>query len=107
MAAGPFAAWLDAKQSRHNDAVPAALRTEPAMRLVRRGDRALALATVAGLGICILLGAGSRTPVGYTVLGLAVLAGLAGSGWAVLRLGRLEGTAQPHDEHARHDGGHG
>jgi hypothetical protein len=102
MAVGPFAAWLDAKQARHNDAVPEALRTEPAMRLVRRGDRALALTTVAGLGICILLGIGSRTPVGYAGLGLAVLAGLAGSGWAVVRLGRLEDTTQPHEERDGH-----
>ena len=103
MPTGPFAAWLDAKQARHNDAVPEALRTGPAMRVVRLGDAALAVVAVAGLGICVLIGIGSRATVGYAALGLAVLAGLAGSGWAVARLGRLEGSAPPGGPDGEHD----
>ena len=90
MPTGPFAAWLDAKQARHNDAVPAALRTPAATRIVRRGDRALALTVIAGLGICVLLGIGTRAVAAYACFGGAVLAGLLDSGWAVVRLGRIE-----------------
>jgi hypothetical protein len=92
---GPFSVWLESKQERHDAAVPATLRTPDAVRLVRRGDRTVVLTIVAGFGLCLLLGLGSRSPVLYAVLGLAALAGLVAGGATVARLARLERSDDP------------
>jgi len=93
---GPFATWLDAKQARRNDAVPEALRTPAARRLVRVADAMVGLTAAGGVGVCILLGIGVRAALPYAVAAAAVVTGLVVGAVAVLRVGRLETAAPPH-----------
>lgn len=87
---GPFRVWLDAKAARNNDAVPAALRTAEARRLLRRADLAMAVTAAAGLALGLLLGVGV-SPAWPYLIGLAVLVVSLGAGLlAVSRLARLE-----------------
>ena len=90
---GSFRVWLDAKQARNNDAVPAVLRTAHARRLVRRADLAMAATGAAALALCLLLGVGVGTAWPY-VVGLSLLvAGLGAGLLALSRLAKLEHDA--------------
>lgn len=90
MATGPFAAYFEAKQARHNDAVPDVLRTASAQRLVRRADRTMWLTIAGGFALCILAGVGVGAVWPYAVAALVTLAGLVVGATMVIRLSRLE-----------------
>ncbi len=87
---GSFRVWLDAKQTRNNDAVPAVLRTPQARRLVRAADLAVAITAAAALALCILIGIGIAFAWPYLVASVGLLAGIGGGAVAVTRLARLE-----------------
>ncbi|MCC6437320.1 MAG: hypothetical protein IT196_19985 [Acidimicrobiales bacterium] len=90
MATGPFAAYFEAKQARHNDAVPDVLRTASAQRLVSRADRTMWLTIAGGFALCVLAGIGVGSVWPYVVAALVTLAGLVAGAAMVIRLSRLE-----------------
>lgn len=94
MANGPFTAYFEAKQARHNDAVPDVLRTASAQRLVHRADRAMWLTIAGGFALCVLAGIGVGAVWPYAAAGIVTATGLVTGAVIVARLSRLERPAE-------------